>query len=178
MTPGVARPGGRRLILLRHAKAEPAGGVSDALRPLALLGRRQCSDVGASLLAFGLLPEHVLVSSAVRTRQTWELVRAALGDVPDAEVDVTDRVYDAGPRDVIELARGLDERVATLLVVGHEPAMSSTAALLARDDGDSAHLAQVRTGMPTGAFAVLDVETWSGLGRGTATLLEVFRPSR
>ncbi|WP_024288627.1 histidine phosphatase family protein [Cellulomonas sp. KRMCY2] len=178
MTPGAARPGGRRLILLRHAKAEPSGGVPDALRPLALLGRRQCSAVAASLVASGLLPEHVLVSSAVRTRQTWELVRAALGDVPAAEVEVTDRVYDAGPHDLIELARGLDERIATLLVVGHEPTMSSTAALLARADGDSVHLAQVRTGIPTGAFAVLDVETWTGLARGTATLLDVVRPPR
>ncbi|MEK8229233.1 hypothetical protein NKG05_29930 [Oerskovia sp. M15] len=28
----------RRLVLLRHAKAEPAGGVDDVLRPLALNG--------------------------------------------------------------------------------------------------------------------------------------------
>lgn len=178
MTPGVARPGGRRLVLLRHAKAEPAGGVPDALRPLALVGRRQCSAVGARMAASGLLPEHVLVSSAVRTRQTWELVRTALGDIPAPEVDVTDRVYDAGPLDVIELARGIDERVATLLVIGHEPTMSGTAALLARAGADSSHLAQVHSGIPTGAYAVFEVETWSGLDRGMATLLEVVRPPR
>jgi phosphohistidine phosphatase len=166
-----------RLVLLRHAKAEPAGGISDELRPLALAGRRQCPGVGAALSAAGLVPEHVLVSSAVRTRQTWELVCTGLGDVPEPEVDVDDRLYGAGPGDVVDLVRALDDRVRQVLVVGHEPTMSGTAALLA-GDGDGAHLAQVRTGLPTGAFAVLEVATWSQLAAGAGRLLDVVRPAR
>lgn len=175
----VERPGGRRLVLLRHAKAEPGGSTPDALRPLALAGRRQCFQVGAGLAASGLLPEHVLVSSAVRTRQTWDLVRTALGDVPDPEVDVSDAVYDAHTGDILDLVRAVDDRVVTLLVVGHEPTMSAAASLLARaDDALSAHLATVRTGLPTAGYAVLEVGSWAELDRGTAALVDVVRPAR
>lgn len=179
MTP-VERPGGRRLVLLRHAKAEPAGRTPDALRPLALAGRRQCFQVGAGLAASGLLPEHVLVSSAVRTRQTWDLVRTALGDVPEPEVDISDAVYDAHAGSILDLVRAVDDRVATLLVVGHEPTMSSAASVLARVDHEAsaAHLAGVRSGLPTAGYAVLEVSTWAELGRGTAVLMDVVRPAR
>lgn len=183
-----ARPvGGRRLVLLRHAKAEPAGSVADELRPLALAGRRQCGLVGVSLAASGLLPERVLVSSAVRTRQTWDLVRTGLGEVPEPEVDVDDALYLAHAADVVRLVQQTDARVATVLVVGHEPTMSGAAALLAAADDPaddphdplrSGHLAQVRTGLPTGAYAVLALDDWATVGTSGAMLLDVVRPHR
>lgn len=167
---------GHRLVLLRHAKAEPAGRITDELRPLALTGRRQCPDVAAGLRAAGLAPEHVLVSSAVRTRQTWELVRTSLGDEPEPETVVDDRLYGARPVDVVDLLRALDDRVRQVLVVGHEPTMSGTAALLAAE-GEAAHLSQVRTGLPTGTFAVLELPAWSRLDGGAGRLLDVVRPA-
>lgn len=173
-----SRPGGRRLVLLRHAKAEPAGSVPDQLRPLAMTGRRQCADVGVRLATGGLVPEHVLVSSAVRTRQTWDLVRQALGDVPEPEVVVTDELYDAGPRDVMALLHEIDERVATVLVVGHEPTMSVAAALLADPTPPVGDLGQLHAGLPTAGFAVLEVDRWAGVDRSSLRLLEVVRPPR
>ncbi len=172
-------------MLLRHAKAEPAGSVSDELRPLALAGRRQCTAVGASLVAADLVPEHVLVSTAVRTRQTWELVRGALGQVAEPEVAVEDAVYLARVPDLVELVRRVDERVATVLVVGHEPTMSGAAAVLAQADDPaddpadaalSGHLAQVRMGLPTAAYAVLELNSWAQAGREPAVLVDVVHP--
>lgn len=174
----IARPGGRRLVLLRHAKAEPAGSVPDELRPLAVTGRRQCGDVGARLAAAGLVPEHVLVSSAVRTRQTWELVRQAMGGVPEPEVVVTDALYGAGPAQVLELVRTVDVRVATVLVVGHEPTMSVTAAMLADPAPPLGDLPTLRAGLPTAGYAVLEAPDWSALAGPVARLLEVARPPR
>ena len=66
-----------RLVLLRHAKAERGLDVPDAQRPLTVHGRRQSAEVGTALAAAGLVPDLVLCSSSVRTRQTWELVEAA-----------------------------------------------------------------------------------------------------
>lgn len=167
----------RRLVLLRHAKAEPHGGVADELRPLAVLGRRQSGDVGVRLATSGLVPEVVLVSSAVRTRQTWELVRAALGDAPAPEVLVTDDLYEAGPRDVLALLHGVDERVASVLVVGHEPTMSTLAVLLADPTPPVGELATLHHGLPTAGYAVLAPQAWAGLDRAGARLLEVARPA-
>lgn len=167
----------RRLILLRHAKAEPSGGVSDALRRLTARGTRQAGAVGAALRESGLVPERVLVSAAVRTQETWQHLVAALGDEPAAEVEVLDELYVAHLLDVLDLVRATDARVRTLLVVGHEPAMSGLATLLA-GDGDPGHLAQVRTGLPTAGYAVLElVDPWAELERRGAALHDVVRPA-
>ncbi|MGW6005440.1 SixA phosphatase family protein [Oerskovia enterophila] len=169
--------GTHRLVLLRHAKAEPAGGVDDVLRPLALNGRRQAGRVGAALAHSALVPELVLCSSALRTRQTWDLLAAHLGDVAP-EVVVTDTLYAAGVRDVLDMVRGADSRVRTLLVVGHEPTMAATAAHLAGPGSDSGALAQVRVGVPTATYSVLESSTpWGEWDGAVANLSYVGRPS-
>jgi phosphohistidine phosphatase len=173
----VDRPGGRRLVLLRHAKAEPSGDLPDVLRPLSLDGRRQCGDVGRQLAATGILPERVLVSSAVRTRQTWELVRAAIGDVPAPDVVISDELYDAGPQELLAMVRRTDERMAGLLVVGHEPTMSATAAMLANPSIPVPQTTSLAR-LPTAGYAVLEVSTWAEVEPATLRLVDVVRPQR
>ncbi len=173
-----ARPGGHRLVLLRHAKAESHLGVADVMRPLALTGRAQSGDVGAWLAASGLLPERVLVSSAVRTRQTWELVRASLGEHPEPEVEISDALYDSGPRELVQMLSLSDERLATVLVVGHEPTMSMTGSMLADPQPPVGALASLHLGLPTGGVAVLEVPSWAEIGAGSCRLQEIWRPAR
>jgi phosphohistidine phosphatase len=180
-SPGAAGPGGpgrtHRLVLLRHAKAEPARGVDDVLRPLALNGRRQAGRVGAALAHSALVPELVLCSSALRTRQTWELLAAQLGGTTPAVV-VTDTLYAAGVEEVLDMVRGADARIRTLLVIGHEPTMAATAAHLAAPGSDSGALAQVRVGVPTATYSVLESDVpWSGWTDAVAQLTYVGRPS-
>lgn len=167
-----------RLVLLRHAKAEPAGGVDDALRPLALTGRRQAGKVGSALLQAGLVPERVLCSAALRTRQTWELAATRIGDA-GPEVVVEDSLYAADVSDVLELVRSTDTRLRTLLVVGHEPTMAATAVHLAdARASESGAVAQVRVGVPTATYSVLESTTpWDGWHAGGAILTYVGRPS-
>jgi phosphohistidine phosphatase len=168
----------RRLVLLRHAKAEPAGDRGpDEVRPLALAGRRQAGRVGAGLLAAGLVPELVLLSPAVRTRQTWELLRGAFGDA-DPEVVPTDALYAADVDDVLRLVRDVDERVRSVLVVGHEPTMSATAAALAGPGSDASAVARVRAQLPTAAYALLELEEhWDAVVPGGVLLRAVVAPS-
>lgn len=170
--------GVRRLVLLRHAKAEPGGGsIDDVLRPLALNGRRQAVRVGGALRETGLVPERVLCSSALRTRQTWELLSAHLGDV-DPDVVVSDDLYAADVTDVLDLVRSTDSRVRTLLVVGHEPTMAATASHLADPSSDGGALAQVRVGVPTATYSVLEsATTWESWVPRGALLTYVGRPS-
>ncbi len=166
-----------QLVLLRHATAEPAGTLDDPLRPLALAGRRQAAEVGTALRAAGVVPDLVLVSSAVRTRQTWDLVRAGL-DVPADVARVSEDVYSAGVRSLLGLLRGLDESAGTVLVVGHEPTVSQTAAALAGPGSDDAAVARVRVGVPTAAWSVLELDgPWAALEPDSARLLRVVSPA-
>ena len=160
-----------------HRIADIGGNIlsrvaADVERSLALRGRRQAAAVGEELAAEGRLPDHALVSSAARTRQTWDLVASRLpGEVTSV---VTDELYETGPRGVLDLVRGVDDAVRTLIVVGHEPVMSGTAAVLAGPGSDPAAVAQVRVGVPTAARCVLEVPgPWSELDRGGARLVAV-----
>ncbi|RYV50540.1 SixA phosphatase family protein [Pengzhenrongella frigida] len=167
----------RRLVLLRHAKAEPGGREADALRSLALAGRRQCLRVGGALIERDLVPDLVLCSAAVRTRQTWDLVRGALGGA-EPVVEISDLLYEAGVAEMVGQVRGIGDGVRTVLVVGHEPTVSAVAATLAGAHSDKSAVAHVRAGMSTGTFCVLDVAgPWSELERGAARLRAVVAPT-
>ncbi|WP_263730919.1 SixA phosphatase family protein [Cellulomonas sp. SG140] len=172
--PGAAPPT-RTLLLLRHAKADRPHGVVDHERPLSLEGRRQAAQVGARWAAAGLLPDVVWCSSALRTRQTWELVARSSG--AEARLLLSDDVYDAGAADLVELLRTTPADARTVAVVGHEPSISTVSAVLAALGSDPAAVAQVRAGVPTAAWSVLrPYDGWSELGRGRARLLAVHRP--
>jgi phosphohistidine phosphatase len=165
----------RRLVLLRHAKAEPPSELPDEKRPLALRGRDQALKVGAALVAAGLVPDAVLVSGAVRTRQTWDLARKHLGE---PKVAFTDDLLGAMPRGVLALVRELDPSSRTVLVIGHEPAMAGTAELLAGPGSEDGALAQVRVGVPTATYSVLESDAdWAAWDRKMARLTEVTRPA-
>lgn len=166
MTP---EPATRNLVLLRHAKAEHPERMADIQRPLSLVGRRQAGRVGAALAADGMVPDLVLCSSSVRTRQTWDLARSTLGATPEVRFD--EGIYYAGVSEVLEIVQGVPDEVRTLLVVGHEPTMSHLATALAGPHSDPTTLARVRVGVPTASWSLLTVDTgWAGLETGGATL--------
>lgn len=167
----MSEQGQRRLVLLRHAKAEPWA-ASDEARPLALRGRRQASAVGEAIALRGPVPELALVSAATRTRQTWELLAARLAhEVPSL---VLPELYHAAPRQVLTLVQEHGGEHAGVIVVGHEPVMSALAAMLADGDSDSALVDQVRHGIPTATRCVLEFDApWSELARGGARLVAV-----
>lgn len=161
----------RRLVLLRHAKAEALGALDDAARALATRGRSQATVIGQCLKddlgAFDI----ALVSTALRTRETFRLLAQQV-DVGAHEF--RDELYGADVDDVIAAVRGIDSRHARVLVVGHEPTISATAAYLhgQRDQLSS----QVSLGVPTATACVLELEgAWADLDRGGATMTQVLR---
>lgn len=166
----------RRLVLLRHAKAEHGGEIADHLRPLSLVGRRQAAGVGATLQAASVIPELVLCSSSLRTRQTWDLVRSSLGAQPTVEIG--DALYSAGVRALLDVVRAVPSDVRTVLLVGHEPAVSESAATLAGPGSDEPCLARVRVGMPTGSYSVLETDVdWAQLEPDGARLVRLVTPA-
>lgn len=174
-----AVPAARRLVVVRHAKsAWPE--VDDHSRPLAPRGRRDAPAAGRWLREAGVVPDRVVCSTALRTRQTWDLVGPELlvGPGADAEPAVVydERLYDAGADEVLAVVRGTPDDVRTLLVVGHNPAVQDVTLALAGDTvGDSRD--QVRVAFPTSAIAVLSCpQRWSALTPGSARLTAVAVP--
>ena len=163
----------RRLVLLRHAKADWPD-VADHERPLAERGRRDSPAVGRWLRQAAVRPDLVLCSSARRARETWELAAAELG--APVETRYEQRVYDASPGELIALLNETPEDVRTLLVVGHNPTVQQLAVSLAGEaDGDA--LERARSDFGTAALAVLELAgEWSDLEPGSARLVTFAKP--
>jgi phosphohistidine phosphatase len=156
-----------RLILLRHAKS--ASGGDDHDRPLDERGERAAAAVGVFLAQQEVRPELVLCSSALRTRQTWEGVRAQLGWDPPVRVERG--LYLASAAALLERLRRVEDGVGSVLVVAHNPGTGDLAAALA-GRGDSRALERLRARFPTAAVADLrlDAAHWGELRPGAAEL--------
>ena len=152
----------RRLLLLRHAKTERASpGERDRDRKLAERGRLDAPIIGAYLARHRLVPDLVVVSPAVRTLETWELVAAALSKTPRLIKD--DRIYNAGIDMLLELIRETGD-VPALLVVGHNPGMHDLARQLI-GSGDVEARESLNEKLPTSGLVVIDLafDDWSML---------------
>jgi phosphohistidine phosphatase len=142
-----------RLMLLRHAKAEKAeSGMHDRDRALSARGRNDAARIAAYMMQQALQPERILVSSAQRTRETWERMAPAFSTSP--AVGYEDRLYDAGTETIVAVIRAAGRSAAALLVIGHNPGLYDTARLLLAHRGGLAH--QLDDGLPTAGLIVID----------------------
>src|SRR6187200_3339960 len=94
----------RRLMLLRHAKTEndaPSGRDQD--RRLDNRGRLDATEIGGWIGRHPPFPDSVLVSSAVRATQTWEVAWEAMQDLaPRPRVEFLPELYGADPSQLLE----------------------------------------------------------------------------
>jgi len=153
----------RRLLLLRHAKAERSQpGGRDHDRILSKRGRNDAGAVGAYLLRHKFVPDRALVSTSARTRETWTLVAAAFSKAPKAEFD--GRIYEASPEAILNSIRETGIAGKTLIVVGHNPGMQQLAAMLIAS-GDVDARQRLLEDYPTSALALISFasESWDNL---------------
>ena len=150
----------RTLYLLRHAKSDWPAGIPDIDRPLAERGRRDAPIAGSVIAGRGRHIDLVLVSPALRTRQTWALAAPALG-MSEGDGCIEPAIYEAEPDDLLGLIGTVADDVHTLLVIGHNPGMEEVAARLA-GAGDPESLRALREKFPTSAVAEIAWEgTWA-----------------
>ncbi|MDZ5698021.1 histidine phosphatase family protein [Chelativorans sp. M5D2P16] len=167
----------KELLLLRHAKSswdDPS--LDDFDRPLAPRGRKAAPLMGRTMATRGWVPDRVLVSAALRTRQTWRRVAPALGEgVPQAEHDKD--LYMASAARILKLINGVPADTRRLLVVGHNPGIGDLALRLAAPDSDPAALARMEAKFPTAALAHFTfAQPWSALETRSARLTAFLRP--
>ena len=166
----------RRLMLLRHAKTEtdsPSGQDHD--RRLDDRGRSDSAEIGHWIARNPPFPNLVLVSSAVRAQQTWNLVWQAMKDrVPPPGVETVDEIYGAEPAELLQIVRmasSSDPR--RLMLVGHNPGMHELALMLT-GHGEKAVRKGLEGNLPTSGLAILDFDTedWNDVAfrRGTLAL--------
>ena len=168
----------RRLLLLRHAKAEPAGpGQDDHDRALTERGVADAAAMARSLERQGYSPARILCSTSTRTRQT---VAPLLAERP-VPVDYLEPLYLAPPGRILALIQDAADAAATLMVVGHNPGLEQCAALLAREPVKPREQARhdvMEEKFPTAALAVLEFENarWRDIAPDEGRLVDFLRP--
>lgn len=195
------------LVLMRHGEAGFAAG--DRARPLTLRGREEAASQARAIARVVGGIDVAVVSEAARTQQTLAALRSA--GLAVARVWEEASLYSRGGEGLLDTLRGLDRcgievavreaddveagfEADAVLVVGHEPTMSTLAGLLATREKDL-HESQgrapfralrgagatradhsFRRGFSTAMAVVGHVESWSSLAPGCMRIADVLRP--
>jgi len=147
----------KTLYLLRHAKAmRPAVPMRDFDRALSERGWQDASVMARQLRAHSGTPDLIISSPARRARETAEVLATGLG-YDQAAIRCESQVYLADSQRLLQVLRQIEDFVASVLVVGHNPAFTDLANLLS-DEGRVDHI-------PTCGVVTLQipVDTWAQL---------------
>ena len=155
------------LYVVRHAIAEdaPPGG-DDGARKLTKPGRRKMKEAAGGLRALRVAPAIVLTSPLVRAVETAAIVVAALHHAPTPR-ELAALTPDVAPTDTVKALRPFG-RHQDVMIVGHEPNLSRTIALLLSGATDGAAIE-----LKKGACAALDLAAFEP---GGATLHWLLQP--
>jgi phosphohistidine phosphatase len=146
------------LVVVRHAKSDWGQGLPDEERPLNERGRRDAPAVGRWLVEHVERLDLAICSTATRARQTWGLA----GDGLATETRYDERVYAAGPRDLMSVLDELGDDIGTAALVGHNPGLTELVETLSNE----------RVELKTSAVAVLAWEgTWADVWTRRAALV-------
>lgn len=116
---------GKIICFMRHSEATAQ--LSETItrdydKPLTDEGIHQLEHVRAFFKSHHFLPDMILCSPAVRTRQTLEWIQEALGT--GAEVVFDEEIYGIKADGLLNKIFGLPNTKSTVLIVGHNPAIS------------------------------------------------------
>lgn len=157
------------LLVFRHAKAEVGEGLTDDQRELAPRGRKAARKMGELARKEGLLPQRILSSTAVRTRQTVELfVEASDCEAP---VEYLGSLYLAEPRAYLEALARRAAGATRVMVVGHNPGLEDLVRELTGKVVSLPTAALVECALPLEKF-----ESVVSLQEGSTALRRIFRP--
>jgi phosphohistidine phosphatase len=166
----------KKLMILRHAKAEPHDARRDHQRELTHGGREDAVRMGAYLADNDIIPQLVLCSDAARARQTLEAVAPYLPKgVPQR---IERKLYDAESSALLGDLRDIDDAFDAVMFIGHNPGLEDLARGLVRDPS-SRFAVEMRRKFPTAALAVidLDIESWADLSWETGHVIEFVKPA-
>jgi len=123
--------------------------------------------MGELVREYGLIPDVIISSDAVRARVTAEAVAEAARYAGEIRLDP--HLYLACPADILSLLATVRENAGPVMIVGHNPGLEKLVEQLTGDRQD----------MPTAALAQigLPIDQWRDLKRSTrGTLVGLWRP--
>jgi len=161
----------RFLILVRHAKSRQAEpGQKDLDRELTESGYQQASRLGRYLYLQELIPEKIFTSHALRALDTAQLIGEQLKLEP-FQIEKNEELYEASVRTLLSQIHGLDTSLKSVLIIGHNPAITHLCEHLSKDEIGN---------LPSGSMVLLSFVNlnWNELDKGTGFLEEIKFPDQ
>ena len=153
----------KTLYLLRHAKSSwDNPELKDFERPLSERGLRDVPIMGERFKGRGDKLQCIISSPAVRAKTTAKMFAKAIDFAVD-EIASNPELYFAGTGMFLKAASLLDESCTHAMLVGHNPAITEFANLMADCDIDN---------IPTCGLVSLSlaIDQWADIQAGDATL--------
>ena len=148
----------KRIILVRHAKSSWKHNVIDHERPLNERGFKDANLVSISLKERSLNIDLVLSSDAMRAKTTANIFISNL-NIDRSIVHLNHELYDFSGTNLIEVIKACDDSVNTLMLFGHNHAITA----FVNTYGDS-----YIDNVPTSGVVVIEFEiiNWVKLNTG------------
>lgn len=158
--------GRNKIYLLRHASAAPANNLPDLERPLSDQGRSEANEVAAFLNREGCSIDLVLSSHALRAQETAAIILRRTPNIRTYREAA--EIYEASVDALLKLIAALEENLASILIVGHNPGVEE---LLSYLTGKS-------QGFRPATLAIIGVSgPWSEVSEGALSLEWLMHPN-
>ena len=120
----------KTLTLVRHAKSSWSdSSLSDRQRPLNKRGKRDAPVMGKRILEHGIRPSLIISSPAKRAWTTAKIIAREIS-YPREFLHREDALYLASLDEILDVIKAQDNEFNSLMVVGHNPGMTSVANFL------------------------------------------------
>jgi phosphohistidine phosphatase len=148
----------KTLLLMRHAKSSwKDESLSDHERPLKKRGKKDSKLIAKVIKKKDLTPDLILCSSAVRTKETAEVLTDALDY--EGKVIYSDELYMGEPQDFVSALKDVNNKYDAVMIVAHNPGLEAYLQII---DGEI-------EAVPTGGlgYLVLVLDDWKDISLDT-----------
>ena len=144
----------KKILITRHANASMSSELGrDFTRPLTDIGIKDCELIGSQLRDKDFIPDLSIVSSSVRTIQTYDNI-SKYSKFATSKVDIKESLYGIGLNDLINIIKMMKDEISTLMIVGHNPTMYFFSNIYSKDKIEN---------FSTGSVALFsfDIKSWN-----------------
>ena len=161
----------KKLFIVRHAKSSwDYPELSDFDRPLNKRGKKNAPEMGQRLANKNVKPDALITSPAKRAAATARRIAEAIS-FPLKDIIKEPQLYHGSTRNMINVLQGVDDKIESLMIFGHNPGLTDLTNYLSGSDIYN---------IPTCGIAEVDfnVAFWADLEGNAGTLVSFDYPKK
>jgi len=166
----------KTLILMRHSKSSWDNSYKDDFdRPLNSRGRENAQMVAKHIHSWGFKPELTLCSSALRCKQTLELIIPYFPK--KMHIRYLDELYLAPEKAILEIIKSIKLSIDQILVIGHNPGLSDLSQSLIYSSNKKNDYFETQQ-FPTSAASIFEmsINNWVNFNLSESKIIDFVTP--